>query len=197
VGGVNLFGHEVEEPIYEGGPEPTPEPTLDEKGLAEAYNAKSGTYYHPESKTLYVRGSQTARDWIDNATTIPFGDTARHNIYGKLKDSYADHLRAGRQVNTIVGHSAGAASALQFQKDLKDVGVSVHSRVYNSPTLDLMPRGVGGHAPERFRQAGDPVSFLDRGAKIGGFHLNPLKAHSYNHTHKPHHEHHAAHHAHK
>jgi hypothetical protein len=138
---------------------------------------------------LYVRGSQTAQDWADNAQYIPFGDTARHNIYGKLRDSYAEHMGAGRQVDTIVGHSAGAASVLQFQKDLGGVGVNINSRAYNSPTFDLMPR-IGGHAPERFRQAGDPVSFFDRGAKIGGFHLNPLKAHSYHHTHKPHHAHH-------
>ena len=48
----------------------------DEKGLAEAYMNPVGTSYDPATKSLYVKGSSTATEWLDDARYIPFGDTA-------------------------------------------------------------------------------------------------------------------------
>ena len=39
----------------------------DETGLDRAYENPKGTYYDPSTKTLYVKGSVTATDWVDDA----------------------------------------------------------------------------------------------------------------------------------
>ena len=45
----------------------------DEAGLERAYNNATsiGVFYDPETRTEYVKGSKTARDWWDDVTKIP------------------------------------------------------------------------------------------------------------------------------
>jgi hypothetical protein len=159
----------------------TAPPTLeaDEQGLQKAYQAKSGTSYDPLTKSLYVRGTVNSLDWLDNARHIGTGNTAGHNIYHKLHHAYGEHVKAGHHVKRVVGHSAGGAAAAQFQSDLHDAGVHVGARTFGAPIVDLGHRSRRDLKPDRYRNIGDPVSVFDRGARIGGAHINPLKAHGY------------------
>jgi hypothetical protein len=45
----------------------------DENGLVKAYNDETapGVYYDPATRTEYIKGSSTARDWFDDVTKIP------------------------------------------------------------------------------------------------------------------------------
>ena len=49
----------------------------DEQGLVNAYNDKTstGVFYDPDTRTEYVKGSVTKRDWLDDFTKVPFWAT--------------------------------------------------------------------------------------------------------------------------
>ena len=56
----------------------------DENGLVKAYNDETapGVYYDPATRTEYIKGSSTARDWFDDVTKIPlWGDTRNAERY--------------------------------------------------------------------------------------------------------------------
>ena len=144
----------------------------DETGLDRAYENPKGTYYDPSTKTLYVKGSVTATDWVDDARFIPFNGTDRTERYQQALDAYKELKSQGKDVGRIVGHSLGGAVALQMQKDHK----IPDSRTFKAPIMDFSPFG---HS-ERYRHPTDPVSILDRGATWGPWTgVNPLSSHSY------------------
>jgi hypothetical protein len=140
----------------------------DEEGLRRAYE-QGDSYTH--GKTLYVAGSHTARDWLDDVTKIPFwkplfgGSSAIHR--------YQMAQQAARETRpeTVVGHSLGGAVALEMQKE----NPSLETRTYGAPVFDPLGQSPG----ERYRSRFDPVSILDRGAtstldapaiNVSGFH---------------------------
>lgn len=144
----------------------------DEVGLDRAYENPKGTYYDPSTKTLYVKGSVTATDWVDDARFIPFNGTDRTERYQQAVDAYKELKSQGKDVGRIVGHSLGGAVALQMQKDLK----IPESRTFGAPVVS---GDIFGHS-ERYRHPTDPVSILDRGATWGPWTgVNPLSSHSY------------------
>ena len=144
----------------------------DETGLDRAYENPQGTFYDPSTKTLYVKGSVTATDWVDDARDIPFGDTERAERYRQAMDAYKELKSQGKDVGRIVGHSLGGAVALTMQKNLK----IPESRTFGAPVMDF---NVFGHS-ERYRHPLDPVSAADRGATWGPWMgVNPLSTHSY------------------
>ena len=160
-------------PVYKG---PLQEPTFkgDENGLTQAYaNKKNGTFYDPATQTEYVKGSANARDWYDDFTRIPFGDTANTQRYDQGMQAYNDLQGHGQPVKRIVGHSLGGSVALEMQKNLAAKGRTVSTRTFGAPVFDPLGAVSRGKA-ERFRHPLDPVSVLDRGATWG-----PLKAYSH------------------
>ena len=125
----------------------------------------TGIYYDPATKTEYVKGSVTGRDWWDDLTKVPFwGDTRNSERYQQAETAYNDLVASGKPVDRVVGHSLGGSVALQLQKD-KHIP---KSRTFGAPVVDLT--GSGG---ERYRHPLDPVSILDRGAKWGRVSLFP------------------------
>lgn len=146
----------------------------DERGLDKAYGDETakGVYYDPDTRTEYVKGTQTARDWWDDFTKIPFwGDTRNAERYQEADKAYYDLQSHGKPVDRIVGHSLGGSVALQMQADHH----IPKSRTFGAPVLDMQPFGRYYNKAERYRHPLDPVSLLDRGATWG-----PLR--SYPHT---------------
>jgi len=134
----------------------------DAVGLRRAYQ-QGDAYTHGSS--LYVAGSWTMRDWYDDATKVPFwGDTREAHRYKMAQKA----LAANPQITRVVGHSLGGAVALEMQKQRPQL----KSRTFGAPVWDLWGndrrnydmakyRQGGPERPERFRSAGDPISFFD------------------------------------
>ena len=153
----------------------------DEKGLDDAYeNAYGqGTAYDPATKTLYIKGSSTPTDWADDATLIPFGQTAHSERYQQAMKAYDDLLKRGNEVKRLVGHSLGGSVALQMQKNLAKKGVKVDSRTFGAPVDDKTPFGRYFTKAERYRHPADPVSVLDRTAQWGNWKAYPHSYHGF------------------
>lgn len=147
----------------------------DEQGLTDAYADKTapGVSYDPKTRTEYVKGSVTARDWYDDVTKVPaWGDTRQSERYQQADKAYADLIGSGHAVDRVVGHSLGGSVALQMQKD----HFIPQSRTFGAPVVDLKPFDRYYTKAERYRHPLDPVSVFDRGATWGK--LKPY-SHSY------------------
>ena len=145
----------------------------DEAGLVKAYQDATGVYYDPATKTEYIKGSVSGRDFYDDFTKIPmWGNTRDAERYQQADAAYEDLQASGKPVDRIVGHSLGGSVALQMQKDHQ----IPKSRTFGAPVIDLKPFGRFYGDAERYRHVFDPVSILDRGAKWGKVKLYP---HSY------------------
>ena len=140
----------------------------DEEGLEAAYKNPKGTAYDPATQTEYVKGSVTPRDWFDDLTLIPFGNTAAAQRYKQADKKYNELEASGQPVKRIVGHSLGGSVALEMQKTHHIPA----SRTFGAPVADFNSR----QNPERYRHPLDPFSVFDRGATWGKPTLNP---HSY------------------
>ena len=95
----------------------------DEQGLVNAYNdmTSTGVYYDPNTRTEYVKGSVTKRDWLDDFTKVPFwGDTRDSERYQQAESAYNELQTSGHPVDRVVGHSLGGSVALQLQKGQGD-----------------------------------------------------------------------------
>jgi hypothetical protein len=160
-------------------------PITDSEGLRRAYQ-QGDTYSH--GGTLYIAGSHTARDWLDDFTRVPFwGDSRKIFRYQQATKA----LAANPQTTRVVGHSLGGAVALQVQKD----NPRLASRTFSAPVWDPfgqdnIDRGYGifdkaqgkPGGVERYRGLGDPVSFFDGSAKTslpGWAVLSPSATHAY------------------
>jgi hypothetical protein len=144
----------------------------DEHGLAKAYSDATapGVYYDPTTRTEYIKGSQTKRDWWDDVTKVPWwGDLRKSERYEQADKAYHDLLMQGKPVDRVVGHSLGGSVALQMQTDK---GTEL-SRTFGAPVFDLNPF----QRSERYRHPLDPVSFFDRGASVGN--LTAPNPHTY------------------
>ena len=110
----------------------------DEQGLDRAYNDETapGVYYDPATRTEYIKGSSTRRDWYDDATKIPvWGDTENAERYQQADNARKDLNAQGKVVDRLVGHSLGGSVALQMQQDY-DIP---KSRTFGAPVVDLKP----------------------------------------------------------
>ena len=158
----------------------------DAEGIQKAYAHGD---YHVFGNTLFIAGSHTVKDWVDDVTKVPFwGNTQNATRYIEAEKA----LKANPQVNMVVGHSLGGAVALELQKNHP----YLKSRTYGSPTWDIfgtdaMPRsqwealGKPDFVPEpnkiqRFRNIGDPVSMFDASAKTS-VDLMPFNSYSLTH----------------
>ena len=126
----------------------------DADGLARAYQ-QGDAYTH--GKTLYIAGSHTATDWMDDVTRIPFW----RPLFGGSKAIHcyqmAQQAARATKPDTVVGHSLGGAVALQMQEE----DPKLHARTYGAPVFDPL----GQHPGDRSRSRFDPVSLFDRGAR--------------------------------
>ena len=138
----------------------------DEEGLTKAYQdtTSPGVYYDPATHTEYIKGSATKRDWYDDFTKLPFGNTQNAERYQQAEKAHDDLQAQGKSVERVVGHSLGGSVALEMQKRL---GVP-RSRTFGAPVVDLRPFGRYRKNVDRYRHPLDPVSILDRGAHWGG-----------------------------
>ena len=126
----------------------------DAQGLARAYQP-GDAYSH--GKTLFIAGSHTPTDWMDDVARIPFwrplfgGSKAIHRY------QMAQQAARASKPDTVVGHSLGGAVALQMQEE----DPRLQARTYGAPVFDPLGQHLGDRSRSRF----DPVSILDRGAK--------------------------------
>ena len=110
----------------------------DEYGMQKAYAdlPNTGTYYDPKTRTMYIRGSVTGRDWEDDFTRIPaWGNSKDIEMYQNASKAYDKLISEGKPVDRVVGHSLGGSVALQLQKD-KDISLS---RTFGAPVVDFDP----------------------------------------------------------
>jgi hypothetical protein len=144
----------------------------DEDGLAKAYADASGpgVYYDPTTKTEYIAGSKTRRDWYDDFTKVPFwGDLRQAERYQQAESELNALENAGKPVRRLVGHSLGGSVSLELARRHPKIR---STRTFGAPVLDFS----GGDA-ERYRHPLDPVSILDRRA-----HWGPLRAYPHTYT---------------
>jgi hypothetical protein len=123
---------------------------LNEIGLERAYN--SPNYLYKNNDTLYMGGTQTARDVWDDLK-IPFGLTR----YSKRYVDADKVLQQDPDINRLVGHSLAGSVGLELQKNHPE-------RNYKTVTYGA-PVNSSSPSNERFRKDGDIVSFLDSGAQ--------------------------------
>ena len=74
---------------------------------ATAYDPKNeGTYYDPSTRSMYVRGSVTGRDWYDDFFRVPvWGNSREIEMYQNAKNTYDRLIGEGKPVDRVVGHS--------------------------------------------------------------------------------------------
>lgn len=144
----------------------------DEQGLSAAYSNPKGTSYDPATQTEYVKGSVNARDFFDDFTKIPFGDTSCTQRYDQGMQAYNELQSSGQPVKRIVGHSLGGSVALEMQQNLEKKGRTVTTRTFGAPVLE--PLGAfSSTKSERYKRWLDPVAAFDTGATHGKFKLYP------------------------
>jgi hypothetical protein len=162
---------QYQQPVYR-----TPEIMLnnisDRVGLEKAYAADNKVYVHGD--TLFVAGTQwnSASDWWDDFTKIPFHQTWRAQRYLDADRT----LKNNPQIKNLVGHSLGGSVVLELQNDHPNR--TFKTDTYGAPELSITrPDNEDNH---RYRNFLDPVSLLDGGASTKPqMTLNPLEAHSY------------------
>ena len=72
-------------------------------GLDKAYASKSGT--HVENDVMYIAGTRNMRDFYDDITKLPFGQTKHAQRYKDAEKALKDNP----QVKQFVGHSLASS----------------------------------------------------------------------------------------
>ena len=125
----------------------------DAEGLRRAYE-QGDAYTH--GTTLYIAGSHTARDWMDDVTRIPFWKPLLGGSKAIHRYQMAQQAARETKPETVAGHSLGGAAALEMQKEQP----GLKTKTYGAPVFDPLSRSPG----DRYRSRLDPVSVMDRGA---------------------------------
>lgn len=140
----------------------------DAEGLRIAYNKPSGAYVYGD--TLYLSGTRNIRDVYDDLK-IPFNMVHKSQKY---KDT-EKLLNTTPGIKNIIAHSLGGSVAQKIKENYPERGYNIST--YGSPNLS-----ISNKTPidiKRYKNIGDPISSLDRAAKVIGSSLNPFEAHSY------------------
>ena len=111
---------------------------------------------------FYIAGTKSIGDVVDDLR-IPLNDTVH-------SQRYRDAVTMMQGVDIVVGHSLGGAVALSLSPHF-----TVHPITCAAPIIDLNPFKPQGH--NRYRNAGDPVAFLDLAAQTSL--PSSLNLHSY------------------
>ena len=142
-------------------------PTLsDAEGLKRAYQLPNKVYVDNNTNNMYIAGTSNLQDAWDDLK-MPFHLTSHSQRYAQAEQA----LKENPDVNEVIGHSLGAATALELNKNNN---YKFKTRTYGSPTFS-------NEEGERYRHPGDFISIFDRGAKMVPIFdwLNPLRAHTY------------------
>ena len=100
----------------------------DAEGLSRAYQ-QGDAYAH--GKTLYIAGSHTSQDWVDDLTRIPFWRPMFGGAKGIHRYQMAQQAARATAPDTVVGHSLGGAVARQLFRPRrhKHVGCARRQRI--------------------------------------------------------------------
>ena len=86
----------------------------DEEGLKRAYDTRDGLYQHYNK--LFIAGTKDFPvDHIDDLK-LPFDDTLNKTKRGRDADAY---YRSHHEIDTVIGHSLGAAVSLALENNIK------------------------------------------------------------------------------
>jgi triacylglycerol esterase/lipase EstA (alpha/beta hydrolase family) len=130
-----------------------------EINMQKAYAAPEG--YFKDGNKLYIAGTrdtQDVMDWIK----IPLGSFRNSKIYKNIEPVFRDD----KDINTVIGHSAGGSAALELEKNYPDRKIT--SITYNAPVFERAdPEKLlnKDKKPMRFAVSGDPVSMFDMNAQ--------------------------------
>ena len=110
--------------------------------------------------TMFIHGLNKVNPSLANKLDLStfldnFGDLRNSERYIEAKKA----LKANPHIERVVGHSLGSMVGLELQKQYP----GLKSRSYSSPVFDLL--STPDSNIERYRNAGDPISAFDRGAK--------------------------------
>jgi hypothetical protein len=136
----------------------------DAEGLQRAYKEDKKLYINQNE--LFVAGTSSLHDWYDDLK-LPFGLTSQTQRYIDA----AAALEANPEVDTLSGHSLGAAVALELQKNYPDRNLKITT--YGSPSFSVLPEGGNVN---RFANYFDPVAMFDLNANRS---FNIFNPHSY------------------
>jgi pimeloyl-ACP methyl ester carboxylesterase len=132
----------------------------DVEGLDRAYARDNGIYIR--NNTVFVSGTQDfPQDHWDDLK-IPFNLTAESLRYRNADKALNTNelLNPEQQITSLVGHSLGGSVILEMQKQYPDR--TFKTTTYGAPVKSIStPDNIDN---KRFRNIGDPVSILDRGA---------------------------------
>ena len=148
----------------------------DTEGLNKAYT--NGKGYYLDNNKLYVAGTFGKNDIISknidilSDITIPFGLSSFSERYRDISDI----LDENHNISEVISHSLGSSASAKYLKENPDRNIRLTT--YSSPYISWKPKNDETYTS--FRNTGDIVSLLDRGAITvdkGGF--NPLINHGY------------------
>ena len=142
------------------------------QGINLAYDSPNKVYIKDDK--MYIAGTSSSSDWIDNFTKLKFGKIREMERYKQAKEL----LEQNPQVKTLVGHSMGGSVVLALAKDYPDRDMATYT--YDAPVFSLgFDQPTERH--KRFRSAGDLISAFD-GSSISynTDSLNPLSNHNIN-----------------
>jgi hypothetical protein len=132
----------------------------DVEGLDRAYARDNGQYIR--NTTMFVRGTKDfPQDHWDDLK-IPFNLTAESLRYRNADKALKNNelLNPEQTTTSLVGHSLGGSVVLEMQKQYPDR--TFKTTTYGAPVKSIStPENIDD---KRFRNIGDPVSILDRGA---------------------------------
>ena len=168
----------------------TVDPITDMEGLKRA-KAGGNTYVH--GNTMYINGTETLGDWVDNVKHIPDWGTinkVKQGVAGALRSAGVNVLEAPDapsdwgniketarykqalktlkehpEITHVSGHSLGGAVALELQREFPQL----ETRTYGAPVFE--PTGIerlqkGSENVHRYRNWNDPVAQFDNSAQL-------------------------------
>ena len=133
-----------------------------QEGLEKAYKAPN--YIYQDGSTLFIGGTQTARDVWDDITKIPFNKVDQSKRYIDANKIVENNILDKHPINNIIGHSLGALVGLKLVDKHTEHPMTTTS--YGAPVAvgpnQLVSPIISGN---RYRHNYDPVSMLDYGSK--------------------------------
>ena len=129
-----------------------------EAGMQKAYSSPDGLY--KDGGKLFIAGTRGAGDVMD-WPKIALGTFKGSKIYKRAEPAFA----ADKNINVVVGHSAGGSAAFELERNFPDRKITTIS--YSAPVFSpLDPAQLAEKdQPLRFKVVGDPVAALDENAR--------------------------------
>ena len=133
-----------------------------QEGLEKAYQAPN--YIYQDGSTLFIGGTQTARDVWDDITKIPFDKVDQSKRYQDANKIVENNILQNHPIQNIVSHSLGSAVSLKLVDKYPSYPMTTTS--YGAPVAvgsnQLISPIISGN---RYRHPYDPVSIFDKGSK--------------------------------